>query len=68
MYHCSFFCPWFCILNLRFEMASHDKETLHTYLRRHFEKVSKINAKQFAEMMEDLKGVSDVLASQGNTK
>ncbi len=49
-------------------MASQDKETLHTYLRRHFDKVSKANAKQFAEMMENLKGVSGILASHGNTK
>jgi hypothetical protein len=50
------------------EMASQDKETLHTYLRRHFDKVSRANAKQFAEMMENLKGVSGILASHGNTK
>ena len=45
------------------EMASLDKETLHTYLRRHFEKVSKGNAKQFVEQMEKSKGVSECARS-----
>ena len=32
-----------------------DEETLHNYLRRHFEKVSKDNARQFAEQKAELK-------------
>jgi len=32
-------------------------ETLHTYLRRHFEQVSKLKARQFAERTEVLKDV-----------
>jgi hypothetical protein len=36
-------------------------ETLHTYLRRYFEKISKDNARQFAEQKEALPSTSPTL-------
>jgi hypothetical protein len=44
------------------------EETLHDYLRRHFEKVSKGNARQFAEQKEVTKvdHVPDKLPADGN--
>jgi hypothetical protein len=45
------------------------EETLHNYLRRHFEKISEGKARQFAEQRERLKkGVVSVpLSSDGNS-
>ena len=44
------------------------EETLHNYLRRHFEKVSKGNARQFAEQKEVTKVdvVPDMPSSDGS--
>jgi hypothetical protein len=44
------------------------EETLHDYLRRHFEKVSKGNARQFAEQREipKVEVVPDTRTSGGN--
>ena len=44
------------------------EETLHDYLRRHFEKISKGNARQFAEQKEVTKvgHIPDMLPSEGS--
>ena len=44
------------------------EESLHDYLRRHFEKVSKGNARQFTEQKQVTKVdyVPDMLPSHGN--
>jgi hypothetical protein len=44
------------------------EETLHDYLRRYFEKVSKGNARQFAEQNEATQGdlIPEVLSSDGS--
>ncbi len=46
------------------------EETLHNYLRRHFEKVSRDNARQFAEQNEDPKVdvVPDLPSSDGSDR
>ena len=46
-----------------------DEETLHNYLRRHFEKVSKDNARQFAELKAVIKvDVVPVMPSSEGSK
>ncbi len=44
------------------------EETLHNYLRRHFERISKGKARQFAEQREDPKvdRVPDTRSSDGS--
>jgi hypothetical protein len=39
------------------------EETLHNYLRRYFEKISKDNARQFVEQKEALPSTSDTLGN-----
>jgi hypothetical protein len=44
-------------------MLLKSEETLHNYLRRYFEKISKDNARQFAEQKDALPSTSNTLAS-----